>query len=87
MSRTTARIATVALLLGGLAAPVMADPVAAPMAPAQAAPMARQLAAAEVRAAYDRAEFMQQRRELMKRWGDYLDRLREGALVLPFKAA
>lgn len=26
--------------------------------------------------AYDRAEFMAQRRELMQRWGDYLDRLR-----------
>jgi hypothetical protein len=38
-------------------------------------------------AAYDRAEFMQQRRELMRRWADYLDRLRAGALVLPFKAA
>jgi len=33
-------------------------------------------------AAYDRAEFMLQRRELMKRWGDYLDRLREGAQVI-----
>jgi integrase len=33
-------------------------------------------------AAYDRAEFMLQRRELMKRWGDYLDRLRAGAQVI-----
>lgn len=34
-------------------------------------------------AAYDRAEFMQQRRALMKRWADYLDRLRKGADVIP----
>jgi hypothetical protein len=33
-------------------------------------------------AAYDRAEFMQQRRELMRRWADYLDRLRKGAQVI-----
>jgi integrase len=33
-------------------------------------------------AAYDRAEFMQQRRELMRRWADYLDRLRVGGQVI-----
>ena len=38
-------------------------------------------------AAYDRAEFMTQRRALMVLWADYLDRLREGAQVLPFKVA
>lgn len=38
-------------------------------------------------AAYDRAEFMAQRRALMVLWADYLDRLREGAQVLPFRAA
>jgi integrase len=37
--------------------------------------------------AYDRAEFMAQRRQLMTAWADYLDRLRDGARVLPFKAA
>ena len=37
--------------------------------------------------AYDRAEFMAQRRELMTGWADYLDRLRDGAQVIPFKAA
>ena len=37
--------------------------------------------------AYDRAEYMAQRRDLMKQWADYLDRLRDGAQVLPFKAA
>jgi integrase len=33
--------------------------------------------------AYDRAEFMVQRRAMMKAWADYLDRLREGAQILP----
>ena len=40
-------------------------------------------------AAYDRAEFMEQRRALMTTWADYLDRLRIGAHVvtLPPRAA
>ncbi|MBH9553335.1 tyrosine-type recombinase/integrase [Inhella gelatinilytica] len=38
-------------------------------------------------AAYDRAEFMAQRRALMALWADYLDQLKAGAKVLPFKAA
>ncbi len=33
--------------------------------------------------AYDRAEYMAQRHELMVAWADYLDRLREGAQVIP----
>jgi len=33
--------------------------------------------------AYHRAEFMQQRRQLMTAWADYLDRLRKGADVVP----
>jgi integrase len=37
--------------------------------------------------AYDRAEFMAQRRALMKAWADYLDLLRGGADVIPLKAA
>ncbi|BDI07127.1 tyrosine-type recombinase/integrase [Sphaerotilus microaerophilus] len=37
--------------------------------------------------AYDRAEYMEQRRQMMQAWADYLDRLRAGAQVLPFKAA
>jgi integrase len=37
--------------------------------------------------AYDRAEFMEQRRQMMQTWADYLDRLRDGAQVIPFKAA
>ena len=55
MSRTTARIATVTLLLAGMAAPALASTQTAP-APAQAGPAVRQPAAAEVRAAYDRAD-------------------------------
>ena len=38
-------------------------------------------------AAYDRAEFMEQRRRMMKEWADYLDKLRIGADVIQFKAA
>lgn len=37
--------------------------------------------------AYDRAEFMEQRRQMMVTWADYLDRLRAGAQVLAFKTA
>jgi integrase len=38
-------------------------------------------------AAYDRAEFMMQRHQMMQRWADYLDELRAGGKVLPFRAA
>jgi integrase len=37
--------------------------------------------------AYDRAEFMEQRRAMMKTWADYLDKLRVGADVIQFKTA
>ena len=37
--------------------------------------------------AYDRAEFMEQRRALMRAWADYLDQLKAGAKVIEFKAA
>ncbi len=37
--------------------------------------------------AYDRAEFMTQRRTMMVAWADYLDKLREGADVIPLRAA
>lgn len=37
--------------------------------------------------AYDRAEFMEQRREMMDVWADYLDKLRVGAKVIPLRAA
>lgn len=37
-------------------------------------------------AAYDRADFMQQRIAMMQRWADYLDELRAGAKVMPLRA-
>lgn len=36
--------------------------------------------------AYDRAEYMTQRQQMMQTWADYLDKLRIGAEVIPFKA-
>ena len=36
-------------------------------------------------AAYDRAEFMDQRRQMMTEWADYLDKLRQGADVIPLR--
>ena len=36
--------------------------------------------------AYDRADFMDQRRTMMAAWANYLDALRDGAQVLPFKS-
>lgn len=38
-------------------------------------------------AAYDRAEFMAQRRKVMQTWADYLDKLRQGADVIQLKTA
>jgi integrase len=38
-------------------------------------------------AAYDRAEFMTQRRQMMISWADYLDRLRVSGEVVAFQAA
>lgn len=37
--------------------------------------------------AYNRTEFVEQRRTMMQTWADYLDTLRKGAEVIPFKAA
>ena len=37
--------------------------------------------------AYNRTQFIDQRRDMMTKWADYLDQLRDGAKVLPFKAA
>lgn len=37
--------------------------------------------------AYNRTQYLEQRRDLMTRWANYLDQLRDGAKVLPFKAA
>jgi integrase len=48
----------------------------------------RQLAHAErnkVRAAYNRAQYMAERQAMMHAWADYLDKLREGATIIPLK--
>jgi integrase len=37
--------------------------------------------------AYNRTQFLDQRRDMMTKWADYLDALRLGAQVIPFKAA
>ena len=50
----------------------------------------RQLAHAErdaVRAAYNYAEFLPERRKMMQAWADYLDTLRKGAEAIPLKLA
>jgi integrase len=36
--------------------------------------------------AYDRAQYLEQRRTMMQTWADYLETLRKGAQVLPFSA-
>jgi integrase len=35
--------------------------------------------------AYNRTTFIKERRELMNRWADYLDGLKAGAKVIPFR--
>ena len=37
----------------------------------------------QVRKAYNRAEYLPERKELMQWWGDYLDGLQQGAQVIP----
>jgi integrase len=37
--------------------------------------------------AYNRTQFLDQRRDMMLKWADYLDRLREGAQVVPINTA
>lgn len=38
-----------------------------------------------VRAAYNRAQYLDERRRMMQSWADYLDGLKNGAQVIPFK--
>ncbi|WGZ92954.1 MAG: integrase arm-type DNA-binding domain-containing protein [Candidatus Thiothrix putei] len=48
----------------------------------------RQLAHKEtnkIRAAYNRAQYMEERTRMMQAWADYLDQLRTGGQVIPFK--
>ena len=50
----------------------------------------RQLAHAErnsIRAAYNRAEYLPERRKMMQAYADYLDKLKAGAKVTPMHAA
>jgi integrase len=50
----------------------------------------RQLAHAprdQVRAAYNRAQYLEERRRMMQSWADYLDGLKAGAQVIPFRKA
>jgi len=35
--------------------------------------------------AYNRTEFVEQRRKMLQAWADYLDRLRRGAPVVPIR--
>jgi integrase len=39
----------------------------------------------EVRAAYNRAQRLEERRKMMQAWADYLDGLRTGSNVVPFR--
>jgi integrase len=41
----------------------------------------------QVRAAYNRAQRLPERRKMMQAWADYLDGLREGAKVTPIRSA
>ena len=40
----------------------------------------------ETERAYNKAQFLEQRRKMMQEWADHLDNLRRGAKVLPFQA-
>lgn len=37
--------------------------------------------------AYDRADYMEQRRQLMSTWANYLDQIKQGAEIIPFRQA
>ncbi len=56
---------------------VQADVIEAQLAHGKSGPLG---------AAYDRAEFIVQRRQMMTTWADYLDKLRKGADVVPLRA-
>ncbi|TFG36558.1 MAG: integrase, partial [Desulfobacterales bacterium] len=40
-----------------------------------------------VRAAYNYAEFMPERRKMMQAWADYLEGIKAGAKIIPIRAA
>lgn len=39
----------------------------------------------EIRAAYNRAQYLDERRRMMQSWADYLDQLKLGAQIIPFQ--
>lgn len=41
----------------------------------------------EIQAAYDRAQFLEERHQIIQRWADYIDAVQSGAKVIPFKTA
>ena len=71
--RATARTLMIERLPG-----VSADVIEAQLAHGKSGPLG---------SAYDRAEFMEQRRKMMVEWADYLDKLRVGAEVIPIRGA
>ena len=71
--RATARTLMIERLPG-----VSADVIEAQLAHGKSGPLG---------SAYDRAEFMEQRRKMMVEWADYLDKLRVGAEVIPLRGA
>lgn len=71
--RATARTLMIERLPG-----IAADVIEAQLAHGKSGPLG---------AAYDRAEYIEQRRKMMKEWADYLDRLRNGADVIPFRTS
>jgi integrase len=71
--RATARTLMIERLPG-----ISADAIEAQLAHGKSGPLGD---------AYDRAEYMDQRRKMMCEWADYLDRLRLGAEVIPITAA
>jgi integrase len=45
------------------------------------------LVGSDVRRAYDRSQFIEQRTTMMQQWADYLDSLRDGAQIIPIRRA
>ena len=68
--RAMARTLMIERLLG-----IHADVIEAQLAHSKSGPLGT---------AYDRAEYMDQRRTMMQTWADYLDQLRVGATIIPF---
>jgi len=47
--------------------------------------LAHNIAGGAVRRAYLRSNFLEQRRAIVQQWANYLDALRDGAVVIPIK--